>query len=106
MTRTGRAGLGWEANERMRIKHWQGYGCVNAKRTAKRANRDGTVSMEITVTGMHECGLERNDVYDVHRWLLSKFAKDCASYRDVRSLAIESPDDETAVYRIVYAPSP
>lgn len=106
MTRTCRPGPVQEVNNGMRIKHWQGYGCVDAKRTAKRVNSDGTVFLEITVTGEHEYGLERNDVYDVHRWLLSKFAKDCPGYRDVRSLSIESPDEKTAVYKIVYAPSP
>lgn len=90
----------------MRIRHWQGYGCVDAKRVSKHGNPDGTVSVEISVTGEHEYGLVRDDPYDVHRWLLSRFAKDCPDYRSIRSIRIDSPEGGAAVYRVTYAPSP
>lgn len=54
----------------MRVKHWAGYGCVNAKclrRTAK--------AVSIEVTGNHECGLEPYyfDNRDWERWLGKRF---------------------------------
>lgn len=59
----------------MRIKHWQGYGTVEAKKLAER-NVNGTHYVLVGVTGNHEWGLERgyNDVYGVQQWL-GRFAK-------------------------------
>ena len=37
----------------MKIKHWQGYGCVNAVRV-----KDKEHTLHIRVTGNHECGIE------------------------------------------------
>jgi len=55
----------------MRIKHWQGYGVVNAVRT-----KDKNFSLCVTVSGNHEWGLYRNDMYDLFRWLIQKFDKE------------------------------
>lgn len=55
----------------MKIKHWQGYGSVNAKVVEKTKS-----SIVIEVTGDHEWGLVRNDAYDIKTWLLAKVAKD------------------------------
>lgn len=88
----------------MKLKHWQGYGTVNAKKTGLRANPDGTKTLEVTVTGMHEYGLVRNDTYDVHRWLVKRFVKDCPDYRAIRDMKIEEHGDDEAVYTVTYRP--
>ena len=89
----------------MKLKHWQGYGCVDAKRTALEKNADGTKTVEITVSGMHEYGLVRDDTYDVHRWLVKRFVKDCPDYRSITGMTVqESADCSEAVYRVAYRP--
>ena len=88
----------------MKIKHWQGYGCVNAK-----VLRKTDYSAVIEVSGNHEWGLYRNDTYDIARWLLRHFIpafntgeKD---YRNIFSMYIDSGykkvnglDTEYAIY--------
>ncbi len=88
----------------MRLKHWQGYGTVDARKTALRNNDDGTRTLQVTVKGMHEYGLVRDDAYDVHRWLVKRFVKDCPDYRNIRSMRITEPDDAAAIYEITYRP--
>ena len=65
----------------MKIKHWQGYGCVNAKKISMKNNNSKTV-LHIRVTGNHECGIHRNDNYDLFNWLVKKFDKTYTSYAD------------------------
>lgn len=52
----------------MKLKHWQGYGSVKAEKIEKTPN-----SIVIEVTGAHEYGLVRNDLYDAKKWLLDRF---------------------------------
>lgn len=52
----------------MKLKHWQGYGRVDAKLVSK----DNT-KVVIEVKGNHEYGLETNDKYTIKNWLLNKF---------------------------------
>lgn len=59
----------------MKIKHFAGYGCVNAK---KISDKDGILIVE--VKGNHEWGLRRTDRYDVFNWLVKRFTKKCKSY--------------------------
>ena len=54
----------------MRIKHWQGYGCVNATKI-----KDNSCKLHVRVTGNHEWGLYRNDLYDLYNWLVKRFDK-------------------------------
>ncbi len=66
----------------MKIKHWQGYGSLNAK-VVKKTTDTSTHSMgyivktiTVQVSGNHEYGLDRSDYKeDVVRWL-SKVIKD------------------------------
>ena len=58
----------------MKLKHWQGYGTVNAKKISK-TEKNGVTTLKIRVTGNHECGIERNDKYDVKNWLVKRFDK-------------------------------
>lgn len=91
----------------MRIKHWQGYGSVNAKvvkRTISTQRNEKTIT--IKVWGNHEYGLDRSDdFYDVHKWLLSRFDKQ-ASYQDIKRIDFSYLEDfegqECAQYHIVY----
>ncbi|MBO5435316.1 hypothetical protein J6A31_05825 [bacterium] len=75
----------------MKIKHWQGYGCVSARKLSEKKLSETTAILKIEVKGNHECGIERNDTYDVFRWLLNdgkRFTKDCKTYRDIYKLNI------------------
>lgn len=54
----------------MKLKHWQGYGTVNAVKI-----EDTPSSVVIEVTGAHEYGLVREDMYDVKHWLLDRLAR-------------------------------
>ena len=53
----------------MKIKHFAGYGTVNATKVKD----DNT--LHIHLAGNHEWGLNRNDTYDVFNWLVKKFDK-------------------------------
>jgi hypothetical protein len=61
--------------EIMKLKHWHGYGSVNAKVTEKSQTYTGRFIKErvlrIKVWGNHERGLEINtgDKYELARWL-------------------------------------
>lgn len=92
----------------MKIKHWQGYGCVDAKKVSR---TDDT--LVIHVWGMHEYGLERTDEYDVFEWLVSKFDKTRKDYRDIVSVSTDDyytdemyrgryPTTEHCVYTIKF----
>lgn len=63
----------------MRIKHWAGYGCVNAKRI-----NDGAAKLHVRVEGNHECGLTRPewDDYTVYNWLVKRFDKEVPAYEE------------------------
>ena len=54
----------------MKIKHWQGYGSVNAFKV-----KDNSCDLHIKVVGNHEWGIERDDRYDAFNWLVKKFNK-------------------------------
>ena len=91
----------------MKIKHFAGYGCVNAK---KISDKDGNLVVE--VVGDHEWGLRRTDEYDVFNWLVKRFTKKCKSYRDIIQILIDEylvKDEngqfvEAARYLISYHP--
>ena len=57
----------------MKIKHWQGYGTVNAVK-----KKDKDFALVVTVSGNHEWGLRRDDMYDLFNWLVKKFDKSVA----------------------------
>lgn len=69
----------------MKIKHWQGYGTVNAKKISDKNNR-----LVIEVSGNHEWGLYRNDDYDIYNWLVKRFNKNIESYSQIRISKIEN----------------
>lgn len=87
----------------MRIKHWQGYGTVNAVRV-----KDKQCTLHIRVSGNHEWGLERDDVYDLYNWLVKRFDKSVPDYLQWHRTAIVSVNDryengeEVCDYMFVY----
>ncbi len=54
----------------MKIKHFQGYGCVNATKV-----KDDTCTLHVKVVGNHEWGIHRDDLYDLYNWLVKRFDK-------------------------------
>ena len=96
----------------MRIKHWQGYGHIDATKIEKKS-RDGRTFIAIKLKGNHEYGLHRDDTYDIARWLLPKFAKEFKngekSYRDIEYMQLTDGYEkdgngyvETCLYEIQY----
>ena len=65
----------------MKIKHWQGYGTVNAVKVKSRE-----FDLVVKVSGNHEWGLRRDDMFDVFNWLVKRFDKSWAdkTYADFR----------------------
>lgn len=60
----------------MKIKHWQGYGSVNAKLVKIKSSTTNSIEeLTIHVWGNHECGLERYCGYDIYQWLVRKLCK-------------------------------
>ena len=62
----------------MKLKHWQGYGCVDATKV-----KDNSCTLHICVKGDHEYGLVRDDLYDLYHWLIQRFDK---SLKDVSEI--------------------
>lgn len=62
----------------MRIKHWQGYGIVNAVKV-----KDKDFTLAVHVSGNHEWGLRRDDTYDLFNWLVKRFDKSVAEISPV-----------------------
>lgn len=56
----------------MKIKHWAGYGCVNARKV-----NDGSCTLHIRVEGNHEQGvmLCNWQTYELYNWLVRRFDK-------------------------------
>lgn len=81
----------------MKIKHWSGYGCVDARVVIK-----GNFYKTIRITGNHEMGLDRpfHDEICMARWLKRFIPKgmkmsDYSTYTDyitVNGLCTESMD--------------
>ena len=96
----------------MRIKHWQGYGHIEAKKIEKKT-RDGRTFIAIKLKGNHEYGLHRDDIYDIAHWLLPKFSKEFKdgqkSYYDIEYMQLtdgyekdENGYVDTCLYEIQY----
>ena len=105
----------------MKIKHFAGYGTVNAKKVLdlKYTNKrfscyENPRIVNIVVSGDHECGLVRKDVYDVCEWLLKKLVKDFKDgshdYRSILEMDVapylelnsEGEYEEKCLYKVVY----
>lgn len=58
----------------MKIKHFAGYGSVNAKKL-KQETKNGVTTLIINVYGDHECGLRPYIIEDAIQWLAARFDK-------------------------------
>ena len=71
----------------MKIKHFAGYGSVEAKKVSKtiKTNHfdEKLVTLTIQVKGNHEWGLVRDYSYDLYHWLLKRFDKSIKDYYDI-----------------------
>ena len=90
----------------MRIKHFSGYGTVNAKKISKTEN-DKHVLLVVKVTGDHEWGLTRpfHDPYLIANWLVAKFEKSAFDYLSVNYDCLSGYENglkEYAIYTITY----
>lgn len=92
----------------MKIKHWQGYGSVNAKVVQKRMSTLTPIRMvKIQVWGNHEYGIDRSDdYYDINQWLLKKVARINIDYRNIQNIEFKYlpniDGQEAAEYTITY----
>jgi len=76
----------------MKIKHWQGYGTVNATKVRKTIS-NGITTLIVRVKGNHECGIRRDDKYDLTNWLIKRFDREFSDSRDIRSLHIQESEE-------------
>jgi hypothetical protein len=93
----------------MRIKHFAGYGCVNATKIKDIKTGENTRRLVVKVWGNHERGIYRNDYYDIYNWLVKRFTKLCSDYRKIYnigtyfdSIYIGDCDTEICIYTIDY----
>ena len=97
----------------MKIKHYAGYGTVEATKVSER-KLDGERFIRIKVKGNHEYGIHLDDIYEIAHWLLPKFSKEFKdgqkSYWDIKFMQLTDgyeKDDkgqtvDTCEYAIVY----
>ena len=77
----------------MKIKHWQGYGTVSAQKI-----KDKSCTLHVLVTGNHEWGLRRDDLYDLYNWLVRRFDKSVPDvYAWLRSANVFINEGSTAI---------
>lgn len=58
----------------MKIKHFQGYGYVKAKKI-----KSNGCTLHVKVSGDHEWGIINEDEYDLFNWLVKRFDKSISS---------------------------
>jgi len=93
----------------MKIKHFAGYGSVQAKKVSKTNIDDDKVKLVVEVKGNHEWGLVRDDIYDVRRWLFNRFEKNFNGNDWEISMSVKDDyvnengiDVEVATYTFIY----
>ena len=80
----------------MIIKHWQGYGRLNAKVVEKSKHH-----VVIEVSGSHECGVTTTDPYFIKTWLMAKVAKNWMGVPNyMLDFFVYSESYEKAIYTI------
>ena len=73
----------------MKIRHFQGYGTVNAKKTSMIVKGRNCI-LKVHVDGNHECGLVREDLYDLAWWLIKRFDKGFTDYRSITNMTYDN----------------
>lgn len=81
----------------MKIKHFAGYGSVNAKLIENKIGfsefREISVA-HIKVWGNHERGIYREDYYDIFNWLCKRFVKECTNYIKIIAIKIDCSSEK------------
>lgn len=91
----------------MKIKHFSGYGYVNARKIVK-DTKDGMITLVVEVVGNHERGIVRSDDYSlIKKWLVDRFDKAAEKMPSWKIdytvlLDIFMSEVDRAVYTIVY----
>lgn len=71
----------------MKVKHFAGYGSVEAKKVSKTTSTnildEKFTTLKVQVKGNHEWGLVRDDGYDLYNWLIKRFDKGVKDYYDI-----------------------
>lgn len=96
----------------MKIKHFAGYGSVNATKVEKSTHTnmldESHTKLVVKVSGNHEWGLERDDSYDLYNWLIKRFDKGVKDYYSLNiNYTMQSGYDtkakcETCTYTFTY----
>ena len=93
----------------MKLKHFYGYGSVQAKKVLKTKIFNDKTKLVVEVKGNHERGLVLNDIYDAKRWLFDRFEKNFkGEYYDIEMnveddyVSENGIDVEVAVYTFIY----
>ena len=93
----------------MKIKHWQGYGTVSARKVP-----DKTCTLHVQVVGNHEWGIDRRDPYTLHNWLVKRFDRTVPDFyewwnnmvTDIRTVpgetVVDGVDTDTCDYYFTY----
>lgn len=72
----------------MKIKHFAGYGSVDAKKISKLSYTnvydEKVTILRVQVKGNHEWGLVRKDSYDLYNWLVKRFDKSVKDYYSIQ----------------------
>lgn len=90
----------------MKLKHWQGYGSVNATKKSSKIDKTTNIkTLIIEVIGNHEYGIVRNDKYDLYNWLVKRFDKSATDERQIidydvheRTVTYNNKPTDCAVY--------
>lgn len=93
----------------MKIKHFQGYGLVNAEKLKKTTINDPFTGgkqtvLLIKVSGDHEYGLEPafKDNYTIYEWLVKKFDKTVKEEPREMTYTTSTLNDGNCLYSITY----
>lgn len=78
----------------MKIKHWAGYGSMNAQKVKLERLPNNMTGLHIRISGNHERGLRHDDRYDIADKLVKRFDKAFVDWRDITGVTIKSGYDK------------
>lgn len=73
----------------MRLKHWKGYGTIDAKKMSL-TNSRGIRTLRVRITGNHEYGIVTRDPYTIANWLVKRFDKSFTELTDNTQMNVEA----------------
>lgn len=91
----------------MRLKHFCGYGFVEAVKkygkVFKSSYGDYSITLHILVSGKHEQGLVTLDKYTIYHWFVKRFSRHCKSHFEINNVKVYDKfkgDIEECLYEI------